>query len=78
MAILKRCVIISSDDNYENWLQYNKKKIERICNWIGEGLQGEIGWTKQIYDILEKYGKYFDKEIIEIFEQKKEAKLNKF
>ena len=22
-----------------------------------------------IYDILEKYGKYFDKEIIEIFEQ---------
>lgn len=21
---------------------------------IGEGLQGEIGWTKQIYDILEK------------------------
>ena len=31
-----------------------------------------------IYDILEKYGKYFDKEIIEIFEQKKEAKLNKF
>lgn len=31
-----------------------------------------------IYDILEKYGKYFDKEIIEIFEQKKKAKANKF